>query len=68
MTYLLLALAALVYLWPAGKQFDDQPTTRLALSALAIVRDRLVRTQSFSGPCQEAVRTLTLTLIEGTDP
>lgn len=68
MTYLLLALAATVYLWPAGKAAPHPSTDyQAALTALSIVRSRLARTQSFSGSCQEAFRVLTMAHVEGAD-
>lgn len=69
MTYVLLALAAVVYLWPAGNLTAPNRSTgyQAALMALSAVRSQLVRTQAFSAPCQEAIRTLTLALVEGAD-
>lgn len=72
MTYLLLALAALVYLWPAEKHpptatETSSTTYQAALSSLTAVRARLIQTQSFSDSCREAFRTLAMAVVEGSD-
>lgn len=72
MTYLLLALAALVYLWPDGKQHQastetSSTTYQAALGSLTAVRARLIQTQSFSDSCREAFRTLAMAVVEGSD-
>lgn len=69
MTYVLLALAALVYLWPDAKPPRSQHTTgsQAAFEALMAVQSRLIRTQAFSEPCQEAVRTLAAAIAAGAD-
>lgn len=78
MTYLLIALAALVYLWPAGKQPAPAPEPpaeppaspglETALSAVAQIRSYLTRQGRYSEPCLQSLQTLTVAILDAVSP
>lgn len=75
-TLLLIAAGVAVFLWPSPPSGSsavkpaEQPRTpsyQDSLGALAIVRRRLLFTQSLSEPERKAIDALTLALVNGSD-
>lgn len=80
MTYLLIAAALAVYLWPTPKEQHDSPlpfdvnavkqgspSYQSAHIALAHVRLRLIQTENLGDPERKAIEALTLALVSGSD-
>lgn len=80
MTYLVIAIALAVLLWPAAKQAKESPlpfdleaskqgapTYQSAHIALAHVRLRLLQTEHLQDPERKAIESLTLALVAGSD-
>lgn len=80
MTYLLIAAALAVYLWPAAKERHDSPlpfdadavkhgspSYQSSHIALAHVRLRLIQTENLGDPERKAIESLTRALVAGSD-
>lgn len=82
-TYALLAAAAALFLWPSKSRerpaikspspFDlpvqskGHPAYQAAIMALTLVRQRLIATDALSDKEKQAIDTLTLSLVAGSD-
>lgn len=80
MTYVLIAVALAVYLWPSPKERSDSPlpfdleaapqaapTYQSSHIALAHVRLRLLQTEHLGDDQKKAIEALTLALVAGSD-